>query len=90
MFGTPFGLGLEVDDVDRLIFLEKIKKKLVIWCFIHISLAKNTIIVNQMLFCIGKRFINGPLSYIKHRHDNDIAKGHCYNNRDNEEGDVGG
>jgi hypothetical protein len=34
-----FGLGLEVDDVDRLIFLEKIKK-LVDWCFIHLSLGE--------------------------------------------------
>jgi len=46
LLGTPFGLGLEVDDVDRLIFLDKIKKKLVYWCFIHLSLAKNTLIVN--------------------------------------------
>jgi hypothetical protein len=55
LLGTPFSLGLEVDDVDRLISLDKIKKKLVYWYFIHLSLAKKTLIVNQMLFVYRRR-----------------------------------
>jgi hypothetical protein len=39
---------------------------------------------------MGKGFINRPFSYIKHCCDNDIAKGHCYSDRDNEEGHLVG
>jgi hypothetical protein len=55
LFCTPFGLHLEVDDVDIFIFLDNFFKKLVYWCFTHLSLAKNTLIVHQMLFWYGKR-----------------------------------
>jgi len=42
------------------------------------------------LFCIGKGFINKPLSYVKHHHDSDITKGHHYSDKDSEEGHACG
>jgi hypothetical protein len=33
LLGTPFGLSLEVDDVDRFIFLDNFFKKLVLLMF---------------------------------------------------------
>jgi hypothetical protein len=48
LLGIPFGLGLEVKDIDAFL-LNKIKKKLLFWCSTHISLVGRTFIVNQIL-----------------------------------------
>jgi len=46
--GIPFGLGLEVNDINAFL-LNKVKKKLLFWCSTHLPLVGRTLIVNQIL-----------------------------------------
>jgi hypothetical protein len=46
--GIPFGLRLEVNDINAFL-LNKVKKKLSFWCSTHLSLVGRTLIVNQIL-----------------------------------------
>jgi hypothetical protein len=48
LLGTPFGLKMELQDVDQFL-VNRVKGKLKYWTFMNLSLAGRTLIVNQVL-----------------------------------------
>jgi hypothetical protein len=48
LLGISFGLNLDVVDVKSFL-IEKIKKQLSYWCFVHLSLVGRTIIITLVL-----------------------------------------
>lgn len=48
LFGTPFGLHLELQNVDQYV-INRVKAKLRYWSSTQLSLASRILIVNQML-----------------------------------------
>jgi hypothetical protein len=57
LLGTPFGLDLDVADVDEFLF-QKIQKDLQYWSSIFLSLAARAIIVNSVLLSTTWYFIH--------------------------------
>ena len=48
LFGTPFGLNLNVSDVDHFLY-SKISRKLAYWSTMRLSLAGRALIYNHVL-----------------------------------------
>ena len=48
LFGTPFGLNLNVSDVDHFLYF-KISRKLAYWSTMRLSLAGRALICNHVL-----------------------------------------
>lgn len=52
LLGISFGLNLDVVDVESFV-IDKIKKKLSYWCFVHLSLVGRTIVLTFSLWYFG-------------------------------------